>query len=245
MTEVLSMKVESRAGVGKGGARATRRGNRIPAVIYGDKQPATPISLDPLVMKKLFFGGGFLTKLVDLELDGKKIRTLPRDVQQDPVKDTVIHADFMRVTEKTRIRVDVPVHAINETKSPGIKRGGVLNIVEHYISVTCLASDIPTHFTVDLDGMDIGDSVHLSQLQMPKGVTPAHAERDLTIIAVNPPTVVKEDEPAPGAAAATAAAGAEGAAAAAPAAAAAGGAAAPAAATGKDGKAAAPAPAKK
>lgn len=231
MTKVMKMAAEAREKTGKGGARAERRANKIPAVIYGDKKEPVIINLNPLEMGKLYFVGGFFTKLLDLDIGGKTIRVLPRDVQLDPVTDNIIHADFMRVNDKTRIRVSIPVHVRNEAKCPGLKEGGVLNIVQHEIDVTCLASDIPEYFEVDLEGLKINDSVHISKINLPAGVQTVIQGRDFTVVAINPPTVVKEEEVAPAAAAATAegaAAAAPGAAPAAPGAAPAAGAAAPA-----------------
>ena len=244
MTQVLKMQVESRDGVGKGGARATRRAGKVPGVIYGNKEAPVTININPQEITKNYTAGGFFTKLMDLELNGKTIRTLPRDLQLHPVKDQIIHADFMRVTDKTRIRVSVPVHVKGEAKCPGLKAGGVLNLVEHSIEVSCLAGNIPAYFEVDVEGMEINDSVHINDIKLPEGVKPVIQDRNFTVVAINPPTVVKEETPV-AAAADAAAAPADGAAA--PAA----GAATPAAgakpAAGGDAKAAAakPAPAKK
>ncbi len=233
MTKVLKLAAENREGAGKGAARATRRADKIPAVIYGDKKDPQNISLKPLEFNKLYHAGNFFTKLLDLDIAGKSIRTLPRDVQTDPLSDKVIHADFLRVSDKTRIRVSVPVHVKNEAKCPGLKQGGVLNLVQHEIEVTCLASDIPEYFEIDIEGMEMNTSVHISAMKLPSTVQPVIRDRDFTVLAINPPTVVKEETPVAAAATAEGAAPAEGAAAAPGAAAPAAGAAAPAAA-GKD-----------
>lgn len=232
MTKVMKMTVEAREKTGKGGARAERRASKIPAVIYGDKKEPVTINLNPLEMNKHYFVGGFFTKLFDLDMAGKTIRVLPRDVQLDPVTDTIIHADFLRVTDKTRIRVSIPVHVKNEAKCPGLKQGGVLNIVQHEIDVTCMANNIPEYFEIDLEGLEMNDSVHINDMKLPEGVQTVIKDRNFTVVGINPPTVVKEETPA-AAAAATDAAAAPAAGAAAPAA----GAATPAA--------GAPAPAKK
>ena len=204
MTKIMKLAVEPRSGVGKGAARATRRANKIPAVIYGDKKEPVTIQMQPLEFNKHYFSGGFFTKLFDLELEGKTIRVLPREAQADPVTEQVIHADFMRVSDKTRIRVSIPVHVKNEAKCPGLKQGGVLNLVEHEIAITCLASDIPEYFEIDIEGLEINDSVHISALKLPNGVQPVIRDRDFTIVAINPPTVIKEETPATAAAAAVA-----------------------------------------
>ena len=206
MTQVLKLSAEDRANSGKGAARATRRANKIPAVIYGDKKDPQNICLNPLEFNKLYMAGNFFTKLVDLEVAGKKIRVLPRDVQTDPLSDAAIHADFLRVSDKTRIRVSIPVHVKNEAKCPGLKQGGVLNLVAHEIPVTCLASDIPEYFEIDVEGLEINQSVHISALKLPSTVQPVVRDRDFTVLAINPPTVVKDETPV-AAAAATAADG--------------------------------------
>lgn len=243
--KVAKLAVEARDGVGKGAARAARRNNQVPGVIYGNKEAPIAINIDPKILTMTYHSGGFFTKLLDLELGGKAIRTLPRDIQVHPVTENILHADFMRVTDKTRIRVSIPVHVKNEAKCPGLKAGGVLNIVEHAIEVTCMANAIPAYFEVDVDGLEIGDSVHIKDLKLPEGVKPVIQDRNFTVVAVNPPTVVKEETPVAAAAAtAEGAAPAEGAAAA-PGATPAAGAAAPAAGDAKGAAAKPAAPAKK
>lgn len=208
MTQVVKMTVEAREGTGKGPARAARRANKVPGVIYGNKEAPVAINITPGEITRHYHAGGFFTKLMDLELNGKTVRTLPRDLQMHPVNDQILHADFLRVTDKTRIRVSVPVHVKNEAKCPGLKAGGVLNLVEHAIEVTCLAGNIPAYFEVDVDGMEINTSVHINDMKLPEGVKPVIQDRNFTVVAINPPTVVKEETPV----AAAAEAGAEGAA---------------------------------
>jgi large subunit ribosomal protein L25 len=216
MTDVHSLSAELRSRAGKGAARSTRRAGLVPAVIYGNKEAPVLISLEPKSLNREVHASGFYTTLFDIKVDGKAHRVLPRDVQFDPVTDRAIHADFMRVTATTRVRVNVPVHFENQGLSPGIKRGGVLNIVRHEIEVYCLADKIPHAINIDLTGLDIGDSVHISMIKLPEGVTPAITERDFTVATVAPPTVHKtEAEEAAAAAAAAAAVAPEGAAAAA------------------------------
>ena len=236
-----SVSAEARDRAGKGAARATRRAGRVPAVIYGDKKEATLISLDPKSIDKLIHKKAFFATLLDVELDGKKHRVLPRDVQFDVVTDRTLHVDFQRVNKDTKIHVNVPVVVRNEAAAPGIKRGGVLNLVRHEIEFICSPDHIPQMVEVDLTGLDIGGSIHISAVKLPEGATPTIRERDFTLVTIGAPSGMKADaEAAPAAAAApaagaAAAAPAKGAAAAAPAK---GGAAAPA-------KAAAPAPKKK
>jgi large subunit ribosomal protein L25 len=189
MTDVHSLTAELRERAGKGAARATRRAGRVPAVVYGAKSTPTLISLEPREIDRELHKAGYYTTLFDLKVDGKSERVLPRDVHFDPVSDRPIHVDFMRVTDKTRVRVHVPVTFKNEGLSPGIKRGGVLNVVRHDIDVVCLAGEIPHAIVVDVEGLEIGDSIHISMVKLPAGVRPAITERDFTIATIAPPTV--------------------------------------------------------
>ena len=207
MTEVHSLGTEPRDRAGKGAARATRRAGRVPAVVYGNKEPATLISLEPKALVRELHKTGFFATLFDLQIAGRPERVLPRDVQFDPVTDQPLHVDFLRVGAGTKVRVDVPVIFRNDLASPGIKRGGVLNIVRHELALICAADSIPPSIEIDLTGLEIGDSVHISMIKLPDNVTPAIAERDFTIATIAPPTAQKM-EAAEAAAAAAAAAGA-------------------------------------
>jgi len=178
------LKAETREQVGKGSARAVRRNGKVPAVIYGDKQPPLAIALS---YKEIFYkihGGGFLTTVATIDVDGSKIQVLPKDYQLDPVKYFPIHVDFLRVGKDTVVNVNVPVHFINEEKSPGIKRGGVLNVVRHEVEFHCPANAIPDSITVDLTGTEIGDSIHISAVTLPAGVKPVISDRDFTIATI-------------------------------------------------------------
>ena len=178
------LKAEARERVGKGSAREVRRNGKVPAVIYGDKQPPLAIALP---YKDIFYkvhGGGFLTTVVTIDVGGRKIQVLPKDYQLDPVRDFPLHVDFLRIGKDTEVNVEVPVHFINEDKSPGIKRGGVLNVVRHEVEFHCRANAIPDFITVDLDGAEIGDSIHISSVKLPEGVRPVIADRDFTIATV-------------------------------------------------------------
>jgi large subunit ribosomal protein L25 len=248
MVDATKIAAQPRERAGKGAARAVRRAGRVPGVIYGEKAPPTLIDVDPKVLDVEVHKAGFFTRVFDVDLNGKVERALARDVQFHPVTDRAEHVDFMRVSATTRLRIAVPVKFVNQDKSPGLKKGGVLNVVRHTIEVYCRVDNIPSQFTIDLDGLEIGDSVHISKVTLPEGVTPTITTRDFTIAAVAAPSVMKsaEEEAAEAAAktaAATAAATPEGGAA--PAAGAAAGAApAAGAAAGGDKKAAAPAAAK-
>jgi large subunit ribosomal protein L25 len=212
MTDVHSLTAELRERAGKGAARTTRRSGRVPAVVYGAKSDPTLISLEPRELDRELHKAGYYTTLFDLKVNGKTERVLPRDVHFDPVTDRPIHVDFMRVTDQTRVRVHVPVAFKNEGLSPGIKRGGVLNIVRHDIDVYCQAGQIPHSIVVDVEGLEIGDSVHISMVKLPAGVRPAITERDFTIATIAPPTVqTTEAEEKAAAEAAAAAATPEGA----------------------------------
>lgn len=212
MTDVHSLTAELRERAGKGAARATRRAGRIPAVVYGAKSTPTLISLEPRELDRELHKAGYYTTLFDLKVDGKSERVLPRDVHFDPVSDRPIHVDFMRVTDTTLVRVHVPVTFKNEGLSPGIKRGGVLNVVRHDIEVYCRAGEIPRAIVIDVEGLEIGDSIHISMVKLPAGVRPAITERDFTIASIAPPTVqTTEAEEKAAADAAAAAAAPEGA----------------------------------
>ncbi|MBV9832872.1 MAG: 50S ribosomal protein L25/general stress protein Ctc [Alphaproteobacteria bacterium] len=208
MSDMLTIPAKKRDRAGKGGARASRREGLIPAVIYGDKQPPLPISVEPKQLERVMHGEGFFNHRILVEVEGQKYDVLPRDVQLDPVTDRAIHFDFLRIGANSVITVQVPVHFKNEGASPGIKRGGVLNIILHEIAVRTRADQIPQFFEVDLTGLEIGGTVHLSQLNLPEGVRVLSREKDATIASVAPPTVGREAEPTAAAAAATATAAA-------------------------------------
>jgi large subunit ribosomal protein L25 len=213
MAEAIELKAWARGRSGKGGARATRREGRIPGILYGDKKEPEAIAVDYRAISLQMHTGHFQSTIFTLDVDGKKTRVIPRGVQLDPIRDFPIHVDFMRVGKDALVTVEVPVRFLNEAASPGLKRGGVLNIVRHDIPVRCPADAIPDHFDVDLTGLEIGDSVHISAIVLPKGVRPTITERDFTVA-----TIVgrSAEEPAAGAPAAAeaAVAGAEAAAAA-------------------------------
>ena len=184
MAETIELKATARERVGKGAARAARREGLVPAVIYGDKQPPQPISLEYRLIQKQVQTGHFLSTVYVIDVNGKKVRALPRDVQMDPVRDFPVHVDFLRVSKESKLTVDVSVHFLNEDQSPGLKRGGVLNIVRHDVELLCPADSIPESIEIDLTGRDIGDSIHISSVQLPKGVTPTITDRDFTIATI-------------------------------------------------------------
>lgn len=198
MSDTVVFNAESRALVGKGAARATRRNGRVPAVIYGANKDPEPISIDPAQLRSARMQSGFFATLFDINVEGNNQQVLCRDLQLHPVTDRPMHADFLRVTESTRLNVEIPVTFENETESPGLKGGGVLNVVRHVVEVICRAGAIPNDIVVDLTGREVGDSIHISEIALPDGVKPT-IDRDFTIATIAAPTVaVVEDEVAEG-----------------------------------------------
>ena len=213
MAELVTIRAEARDRAGKGAARATRRDGRVPGVLYGDKKPPVLISLDPQEIDREVNKPGFFARLLHVEVNGGKERALPRDVQFHPVSDRPLHVDFMRVGAGARIAVAIPVHIVDAEKSPGIKRGGIVNLVRHEIELYCSADAIPEKIDISLDGLEIGGSVHIRSVRLPEGTKPTIA-RNFTVATVAAPTVVREELAAAQAAAQAAAAAAEAAAAA-------------------------------
>ncbi|MGO9170547.1 MAG: 50S ribosomal protein L25/general stress protein Ctc [Rhodomicrobium sp.] len=184
MAELIELKATAREGTGKLANRALRAQKMVPGVVYGGEQGPANVALEYKLVWQHYQTGHFLQTVFLLNVDGKQERVLPRDVQVDPVRDFPIHVDFMRVSRSSRIHVEVPVHFVNEEASPGLKRGGALNIVRHEIELSCPADAIPESITVDLAGLDIGDSVHISAVKLPEGVTPVIADRDFTVATI-------------------------------------------------------------
>lgn len=193
MSQSYELKAEARETVGKGSARELRRNGKVPAVIYGDKQTPLAIALNYKDLYYKIHGGGFMTTIATIDVDGKKHQVLPKDYQLDPVRDFPVHVDFLRVGKNTVVTVNIPVHFINDEKSAGIKRGGVLNIVRHDIEAHVPANEIPDFIEVDLAGTDIGDSIHISAVKLPKGVKPTITDRDFTIATIAAPAVLKSE----------------------------------------------------
>ena len=193
MSEATVLAAEARERAGKGVARQTRRAGRIPAVIYGNKEKPVMISLDRLKFDRILRTPGFFTHLFDVKVGESSYHVLPRDVQFDPVTDVPIHVDFLRVSKEARVTVGVPVEFVNAEKSPGLKRGGMLNIVRHAIEVECGAEEIPEHITVDLTGFDLGDSIHISAVTLPAGAKPTITDRDFTVATIAAPSAVKSE----------------------------------------------------
>lgn len=190
---VISAEMRDRAG--KGAARAVRRAGRVPAVIYGDKKDPIMVSLEPRELRKQLHTGHFFATVYSVEITGgENVRVLPRDVQFHPVKDETLHVDFLRVSKLTRTNVMVSCNFVNEEESPGLTRGGMLNVVRHEVEVVCGVDDIPSEFELDLTGLDIGDSIHASALKLPEGVELTISDRDFTIATIAAPTLKTEEE---------------------------------------------------
>ena len=194
MSEATNIAVQPRDRAGKGAARALRRGGRVPGIIYGTKIEPVLISVDPADLVVEMKQPGFFARVFEVEVETETHRVLARDVQFDPVSDRPIHVDFMRFSADTKLNIDVEVVFVNEELSPGIKRGGVLNVVRHTIEMICSADNIPRFITVDLSGLDIGDGVHISQVDIPEGAVPTVTDRDFTIATVAAPSILTVEE---------------------------------------------------
>lgn len=194
MSEVLNLPAEVRDGLGKGASRALRREGRVPAVIYGNNEDPQSIHVEEKLLNKLLGTGHFFNAVVMVEVGGKTVRTLPKDVAFHPVTDRPLHADFLRVGEHSTVHVNVPVHFTNEDKAPGIKRGGVLNIVTHELELIVDAAEIPDDISIDLTGLDVGASIHLKDITLPKGAKVAHDEQDITLATIVAPSALKSAE---------------------------------------------------
>lgn len=192
MSETKILQAVARDRAGKGAAREARRQGRVPAVIYGAGKPPRAIAVDFNEIKKLIYAGGFKTTPFDIQVDGETEHVIPREYQLEPVKDMPIHVDFFRVGKGQTIAVEVPVHFVNEEKAAGIKRGGTLNVVRHTIELNVPADKIPDAIEVDISKLDIGDSLHISAVTLPKGVTPVIQDRDFTIATIAVPAGVRE-----------------------------------------------------
>ena len=183
MAEMVELMAEVRDATGKAAMKKIRKQGMTPAVLYGGDQPPQNLTVERKVIAKQVESGQFLSSIYMLDIGGKKIRVIPRDIQLDVVRDFPIHVDFMRISASSRVEVEVTVHFINEQDSPGLKRGGVLNVVQHQIELSCPANAIPEAIEVDLTGLDIGDAIHISAIKLPPNVKPV-IDRDFTIATV-------------------------------------------------------------
>lgn len=185
MASLKQLAAKTREGVGKGAARAVRKEGRVPAVIYGAGQPPVAISLEYKETNKLIYAGHFLTTVFEIDVDGKKVRAIPRDYQLDRVRDFPIHVDFLRLAEGSTVRVEIPVHISGQETSPGLKGGGSLNLVRHAVELIVPADSIPEAITVDVSKAKVGDSIHISSITLPNGAKlPPGGEKDLTLVTI-------------------------------------------------------------
>jgi large subunit ribosomal protein L25 len=195
MSDMKQIKAVARDRAGKGAARAVRRQGQVPAVIYGGGQPAEAIALDFNQTKQLIFAGHFLTTVFEIDVDGKTTRAIPRDYQLDPVRDFPLHIDFLRLSAGQMIKVVVPVHVVGQENSPGVKRGGTLQIVEHSVELLVPSDAIPDYVEASVADLDIGSSIHLNDITLPNGAKATSTE-NVTLVTVSG---VKEEEAAPAA----------------------------------------------
>ncbi len=196
MSDITTISAEQRERVGKGSARAARRAGLVPAVIYGDKKEPLGINMSSREITKIVHQPGIFGRLLDIEVGGKKSTVLTRDIQFHPVSDNILNMDFLRVSGSAMVAVGVPVEFINEDSCPALKIGGVLNVVRHEIELNCPATAIPEKIIIDLDDLKIGDSIHISAIELPEGVKPTITDRDFTIATLQSPGggVKNEDE---------------------------------------------------
>lgn len=194
MSDTLTLPAETRERAGKGASRELRRSGRVPAVVYGGKEEPLTVHIEEKELRRQLGTGHFFNSVVDIEVGGKKVRTLPKDVAFHPVSDRPLHVDFLRVSKNAKIHVNVPVHFANEEASPGLKRGGVLNIVRHELDLVCEADKIPEEIMIDVTGLEVGDSIHISHVTLPAGAESGITDRDFTIATIVAPSSLKSEE---------------------------------------------------
>ncbi|MHA6317520.1 50S ribosomal protein L25/general stress protein Ctc [Altererythrobacter sp. CAU 1778] len=194
MSDALTLPAETRDRAGKGASRALRREGRVPAVIYGGKEEPTPIHVEEKLLRKQLGTGHFMNSIVEIEIGGKTVRTLPKDVAFHPVNDRPQHVDFLRLSKGAKVDVAVPVVFINEEGSPGLKKGGVLNVVRHELELVCDNDKIPSEIEIDVTGKEVGDSIHISEVKLPAGSESAITDRDFTIATLVAPSALKKSE---------------------------------------------------
>ena len=194
MREQLTLPAEARQRAGKGASRALRREGRVPAVIYGDKQEPLSVHVEEKLLARMLSNGHFMNTVVMVEVAGEANRTLPKDVQFHPVSSRPVHVDFLRIGKNAQVNVNVPVRFTDDEEAPGIKRGGVLNVVRHELELVCDAARIPDEISISLAGLEIGDAIHISQVSLPEGSRSAIDDRDFTVATVVAPSAMKAEE---------------------------------------------------
>ncbi len=194
MSDALTLPAETREQAGKGASRALRREGRVPAVIYGGKEEPTPIHVEAKELARQLGTGHFMNSIVMIEVGGKSVRVLPKDVAFHPVSDRAIHADFLRLSKDAKIEVNIPVNFVNQEESPGLKKGGVLNVVRHDLELVCESDKIPDEIEIDVTGLEVGDSIHISTVTLPAGSESAITDRDFTIATIVAPSALKSQD---------------------------------------------------
>ena len=194
MSDTLTLPAETRAQAGKGASRALRREGRVPAVVYGGNLPPISIHLEEKELRRQLGTGHFFNSIVDVAVDGKSFRTLPKDVAFHPVTSRPLHVDFLRLSKDAKVHVNVPVVFINEAASPGLKRGGVLNIVRHDLDLVCESDKIPDDIKIDVTGLEVGASIHISHVTLPAGSVSGITDRDYTIATIVAPSALKSEK---------------------------------------------------
>ena len=194
MSDTLTLPAETRDRAGKGASRALRNEGRVPAVVYGNNEEPQSIHVEEKELVRQLGTGHFFNSIVEIVVGGKTVRTLPKDVAFHPVNDRPLHADFLRISKDHKVHVNVPVVFTNEAASPGLKRGGVLNIVLHDLDLVCSPESIPDEVSIDVTGLEVGASIHIHHVALPAGVTAAHADRDDTIATIVAPSGLRSEE---------------------------------------------------
>jgi len=194
MTETHRLDAQPRTQAGKGAAKRDRKAGRVPAVVYGANKQPTTITVEPGDLDRELNTPGFFTRLYDIRVDGKKGKELAvvRDMQRDPVTDRPIHLDFLRVSASTQVTVEVPVHFTGRERCSGLERGGTLDVVRHEVEMLSRADSIPSYLEIDLGKFDVGDSIHISDVDLPEGSSPAIQDRDFTIATISAPRGMKK-----------------------------------------------------
>jgi large subunit ribosomal protein L25 len=194
MSDTLTLPAETRDRAGKGASRVLRRSGRVPAVVYGGNEEPLIVHVEEKLLVRQLGTGHFFNSIVEIEVGGNTLRTLPKDVAFHPVNDRPLHVDFLRLSKNSKVHVNVPVVFINEDKSPGLKKGAVLNIVHHDLDLICEADKIPDEISIDVTGLEIGDSIHIDNISLPAGTENGSHERDLTIATIVAPSALKSEE---------------------------------------------------
>tara|TARA_B100000131_G_C17930883_1_gene538269 strand:- start:109 stop:798 length:690 start_codon:yes stop_codon:yes gene_type:complete len=194
MKDISILNAFSRKTVGTNSSKKVREENKIPAIIYGDGKSPQPISIDVKDLRIAISKSSFINKIYDLSIDKSKTRVIVQDISQNPVTDRLEHVDFLRVNDNTKVTIEVPVKFTNEALSPGLKRGGVLNVVRYTVEVICPVKNIPENFEFNLDGLEIGDSIHISHTNMDPEIKPTITDRDFTVASILAPSALVSAE---------------------------------------------------